>query len=123
MKMKNKVAMVLGAIKGIGKAIALDLARKGTSLVLNYYDWQEELKTLESDLAPYRESCLIVRTDLRRTEAINNLVQQCIKRFGRLDILINNIERGGLARGPWTLPPGSMGSGDGDNPAGQMVGI
>ena len=44
MKIKNKVAIVLGAIKGIGKGIGLALAREGVKVALNYHDWEEHLE-------------------------------------------------------------------------------
>ncbi len=92
---EERVALVLGAIKGIGKAIALDLARSGIRVVLTYYDWQEHLEALERDLAATGTSHQLVEIDLLETERIEALIEHIINRFGRLDILINNIERGG----------------------------
>ena len=51
MKLDGKVALVLGAIKGIGKGIALDLARQGVRVALTYYDWEEDLTPLKEDMA------------------------------------------------------------------------
>jgi 3-oxoacyl-[acyl-carrier protein] reductase len=49
MKLENKVALVLGAIKGIGKGIGLGLAREGVKVALNYFDWPEELDQMKKD--------------------------------------------------------------------------
>jgi 3-oxoacyl-[acyl-carrier protein] reductase len=50
MELKGKVGLVLGAIKGIGKGVALSLADAGVKVVLNYFDWEEELALLKKDL-------------------------------------------------------------------------
>ena len=50
MKLNGKVALVLGAIKGIGKGIGLALAKQGVTVALNYFDWDEELEDLKNDL-------------------------------------------------------------------------
>jgi 3-oxoacyl-[acyl-carrier protein] reductase len=104
MELAGKVALVLGGIKGIGKAIALALARAGTAVAVNYFDWEEELEPLRRNVAATGRDHLILRTDLRRVDDIDLMMQAVLKRFGRLDILINNIERGGwpVVHGPYT---------------------
>ena len=104
MDLNGKVALVLGAIKGIGKAIGLSLAGQGVRVALNYYDWEEELEGLKQDFADTGLPHLIFKTNLLKVEGIAGLVQQVVDRFGRLDILINNIERGGwpVVHGPYT---------------------
>jgi len=95
MEIKDKVALVLGAIKGIGKDIGLALAREGVKVALNYFDWEENLDELKNDLAKTAVEHLIIKTNLLETEKVQGLIRKVIDRFGRLDILINNIERGG----------------------------
>ena len=95
LKLDRKIALVLGGIKGIGKGIALALAAKGVRVALPYFDWEEHLPALQRDLAATGSDHLVVRTDLRDTGSITALVDQTVRRWGRLDILINNIERGG----------------------------
>ena len=95
MEIEGRVALVLGAVKGIGKAIGLELLRRGAQVVFNYFDWEESLDALKADLTPYQQDVLITRTDLLDTGQIDGLITRIIERFGRLDILINNIERGG----------------------------
>ena len=102
MELKGKVALVLGAVKGIGKGIGLALAKEGVKIVLNYFDWEERLDELKRDAAETGQDHLILKTDLLKTKNIPGLVQQVVDRFGQLDILINNIERGG-----WPVVHGS----------------
>jgi 3-oxoacyl-[acyl-carrier protein] reductase len=91
----QKVALVLGGIKGIGKWIGLDLAKGGIRVALTYYDWEELLPEMQRDFAETGKDHLIVKMNLLDTEKISDLVKQVVGHFGRLDILINNIERGG----------------------------
>jgi 3-oxoacyl-[acyl-carrier protein] reductase len=102
MDLKNKVALVLGAIKGIGKGIGLALAREGVKVALTYYDWEEHLAELQQDITDSGSPHLILRTNLLDTDQIPALIQRVRDHFGRLDILVNNIERGG-----WPVVHGS----------------
>ena len=114
MKIKDKVALVLGAIKGIGKSIGLALAEEGAKVAFNYFDWEESLAELQQDVVKTGRDHLLIKTDLLESEKIPELVKKVVDHFGRLDILINNIERGGwpVVHGPYVqgqwdleLPP------------------
>jgi len=95
MKQHVKTALVAGSVKGIGKAIAMALARKGVQVVATYWDWPEFLPDLQKDLAAIGTPHLIVNIDLLDNHAIKLLIDEIQTEFGGLDILINNIERGG----------------------------
>ncbi len=95
MAKNNKVALVLGGIKGIGRAIGLALVNEGVRVALTYYDWEESLEEMTQDFAATGKEHLIIKVNLRNTDEIDEMMATVIDRFGRLDILINNIERGG----------------------------
>ena len=103
MKLNGKVALVLGAIKGIGKGIGLALAARGVKVALNYFDWEEELEGLKKDFTNAGGQHVIIQTDLLAVEKIPEMIRQVVDHYGRLDILINNIERGGwpVVHGPY----------------------
>ena len=124
MDLNGKAALVLGGIKGIGKAVALALAEAGASVAATYFDWEEELHSLERDLAAARPGAPHSQdgpaADGRRPAAWS---KPWSHRFGRLDILVNNIERGGwpvvhgaYVREQWDLEHG-------DHPARQALGV
>ncbi|MEJ2155926.1 MAG: SDR family oxidoreductase [Desulfobacteraceae bacterium] len=95
MDLTGKVALVLGSIKGIGKAVGLDLANSGATVVYTYHDWPESLASLQEDAAASGRDHWIAEINLVETDAVDRLADRIIDRFGRIDILINNIERGG----------------------------
>lgn len=95
MKLNGKVALVLGAIKGIGKAIGLSLAKEGAKVALTYHDWQESLDDMKKDFQESGADHSIFQCNLLETDQIDLLIKQVVERYGRIDILINNIERGG----------------------------
>jgi len=102
---RSKVALVLGSIKGIGKDIALDLLRRGIRVAATWHDWPESLDEMKTDFAVTGTDHMIERVDLLNTDAIATLIKKIILHFNRLDILINNIERGGwpVVHGDYTL--------------------
>lgn len=104
MSTEKKTALVLGGIKGIGKAVALGLGKLGMRVAINYFDWENFLPELEGDLANSGIDHLIMRNNLLDTDSIPKMVQNVVKQFGSLDVVINNIERGGwpIVHGKYT---------------------
>ena len=109
MKLIGKTALVLGAVKGIGKGIAVALARAGANVACTWHDWPESLEDLQSEMATTGTPHLIQQIDLTDTEKIPGLIKTVTTRFRGLDILINNIERGGWPIVPWPLYPRAVG--------------
>ena len=95
MDIQGKTALVLGAVKGIGKAVGLALARKGAKLILTRHDWEDSYDEMEADFAATGAECHILNLDLCRTGSAAELADFIEREYGRLDIFINNIERGG----------------------------
>lgn len=95
MNIQNKTALVLGGIKGIGKAIGLDLLKRGANVAATWFDWEESLDAMKQDFAGAGPNHMIEKINLLETHKIPVLIDRVIQKFGGLDILINNIERGG----------------------------
>lgn len=88
MQLKDKVAIVTGSSRGIGKAIALKLAEEGAKVVINYKSSKSEAeKVAEIIGAP---TSLVVQADITNESDIKNLVKTTINHFGAIDILVNN---------------------------------
>ena len=92
---ESRVAVVTGAIRGIGLEIAKCLASTGIRCCLTYYDWLESLPAMEQAMSRYPVEFLAVNVDLTSDDGARKVIDAAIRRFGRLDILVNNIERGG----------------------------
>lgn len=103
MNIQGKTALVLGAAKGIGKAIAKAMADQGARLVVTYFDWPEAADEMQQEFSTAGYDVLAVQIDLREPDQIADLFKTIQSRFGVIDILINNIERGGMpvVHGPY----------------------
>jgi 3-oxoacyl-[acyl-carrier protein] reductase len=97
MKLDGKVALVTGASRGIGRAVALKLAEKGADLVVTATSLERAQKTADEITAMGRKS-LAVKVDVSETTDVEALYSKVIEVFGKLDILVNNagITRDGL---------------------------
>jgi 3-oxoacyl-[acyl-carrier protein] reductase len=89
----GQVAIVTGAGRGIGRSIALALARNGAAVALAART-ERELKTLRAEIEAAGWQAASLPTDVSREADIVNLVQNTVKRFGRLDIVVNNAGMG-----------------------------
>ncbi len=90
MRLKDKVALVTGSSRGVGRAVALAYAREGAKVVVNYTSNEaaglevvEAIKSLGSD-------AILIKADVARRDEAEHLVKEAISHFGRLDILVNN---------------------------------
>lgn len=90
MKLKNKVAIVTGASRGIGKACALELAKEGAHVVINYVSSAKKADTVVKQIKKLGRKAIDVRCDVSKDEEVKNLIATAVKKFGRVDILINN---------------------------------
>ncbi len=96
MILNGKNALVLGATRGIGLAIARDLAGQGVRLALPWFDWPASCREMIEEFTGMDMGHLTMQTDLRNKEDVQRLFQAIAGQFGSLHIVINNIERGGM---------------------------
>ncbi len=90
MELTGKVALITGASRGIGRAIAVALAQKGANVVINYAHNEEEAKKTQEMCKAYGVEAVIVRADVSNRDEVRKMVETVIEKFGRIDILINN---------------------------------
>ena len=86
----RKVALVTGATRGIGKAIALELARRGFDIVINDIELPEEGKKAMEEIRKMGREVMFVKADVSKYEEVEEMVKRVIERFGRIDVLVNN---------------------------------
>ena len=90
-KLENRIALVTGGARGIGRAISIALAGEGAKVIINYFKSKEAAEKLASEIkSKYGLEALLFKADVSNKDEVTKLVDAVIKKFGRLDILINN---------------------------------
>ncbi|MCM3162238.1 3-oxoacyl-ACP reductase family protein [Metabacillus litoralis] len=91
MKLNDKIAIITGAGRGIGKGIAIAFAKEGANLSLNLYGMaEEEIQSLLNELDKYPIKIIITEGDISQEEVVKELVEKTLAEFGHIDILVNN---------------------------------
>ena len=88
--LKGKCAIITGASRGLGKAIALKLASLGVNIVLNYRSSEKEAIDVENEIKEMGVEVLSVKGDISKLQEVENLVAVAKERFGNIDIMVNN---------------------------------
>ncbi len=86
----NKVALITGATRGIGRQIAITLAKEGYDIALNYRKENEELESVKKEIEENKVTCFAVKGDVSNFEDCEAFVKQIMEKFGRIDVLVNN---------------------------------
>ncbi len=86
----GKVAIVTGATRGIGRAIGLELARRGADIAFNYAKSAEAADSLKAEIEAMGRAVLSMPCDVASTDAAAEMVKQTKDKFGRIDFLVNN---------------------------------
>jgi 3-oxoacyl-[acyl-carrier protein] reductase len=89
-RLQGKVAVVTGGSRGIGKAIAVRLAKDGAAVVVNYAKSAGQAKEVVAAIEAAGGRAAAVGADIAKPEDVRRLFEETLKRFGRLDILVNN---------------------------------
>lgn len=90
MQDKQKIAIVTGASRGIGREVAKELAESGITVIANYNKSEEEAKKLQQELEEENFKLEIFKADVSKREDAKKLVEYTIEKHGKIDILINN---------------------------------
>lgn len=86
----SKVALVTGGTRGIGKQIAIKLAKSGYNIALNYRKENENLAKTKNEIEALNVQCLCVQGDVSSFEDCENLAKKIIEKMGSIDVLVNN---------------------------------
>lgn len=82
----KKIVLITGASRGIGREIAINLARKGYTVIANYNKSEQQAKELENN----NENIEIYKTDVSKRNDVKNMVKYILNKYGKIDVLINN---------------------------------
>jgi len=88
--LKGKVALVTGASRGIGRAIAIEFARRGAAVAINFRSDTVHADAVAKEIAELGGECMLVQGDVAKKEEAHRIVQDVLDKWKRLDILVNN---------------------------------
>jgi acetoacetyl-CoA reductase len=88
--LKGKVALVTGASRGIGRAIAIEFARRGAAVAVNFRTGAEHAEAVCKDIQEMGGECMLIKGDVSNKEQAHRIVEQVLDKWKRLDILVNN---------------------------------
>ncbi|MBU8656068.1 3-oxoacyl-[acyl-carrier-protein] reductase [Bacillus pumilus] len=86
----NKTAVVTGASRGIGRSIAIDLAKNGANVVVNYSGNEAKANEVVDEIKAHGQQAFAVKADVSNAEEVQALMKQAVDTFGSIDILVNN---------------------------------
>jgi 3-oxoacyl-[acyl-carrier protein] reductase len=90
LSLENRIAVVTGASRGIGKAIALELAKRGASIVVNYVSSSGAAEDVVAKIKSNGGSAISMQADVAIYDQALGLIKKAVEEFGRIDILVNN---------------------------------
>jgi 3-oxoacyl-[acyl-carrier-protein] synthase III len=90
MSLAGRVALVTGAGRGIGKAIAIEMARRGASVAINYLCDTEAAESVAKDVRKLGVGCIVVQGDVSNTDDAQKIVRAVLDKWQRIDVLVNN---------------------------------
>jgi 3-oxoacyl-[acyl-carrier protein] reductase len=90
MQLEGKVALVTGASRGIGRAVAIRLAKSGAKIAVNYAGNQAAAEEVKQIIEQNGGEAILVQADISNAESVDAMVAAVMEAFGRIDILVNN---------------------------------
>lgn len=88
--LESKVALVTGASRGIGRAIALDLAKNGASVAVNFAGSEAKANEVVDEIKANGGNAFAIKADISNGDEVQHMIKEVISQFGKLDILVNN---------------------------------
>lgn len=90
MRFEGKVSLVTGSSRGIGRCVALRLAREGSDIVVDYLEHEKNADEVVESIKGIGRKTLKIRADVSDFSQVNNMVERTLETFGKIDILVNN---------------------------------
>lgn len=89
-KLQDKVALITGGDSGIGRAASIHFAKEGADVAIVYFNEDQDAKETQWLIEAEGRQCLLIKGDVKKSDFCKKAVQQTVKKFGKLNILVNN---------------------------------
>lgn len=90
LRLKDKVAIVTGSSRGIGKEIALTFAREGAKVCINYVSSEDRAKEVLEEILNMDGEAIMVKSDISNKNEVEHMIEKTLREFSKIDILVNN---------------------------------
>lgn len=90
MKLAGKVALITGANRGIGRGCALEMAREGSAIIVNFRSHREEAESVAAEVEDLGQKAFCLQADVSKRDQVDAMVEESLREFGKVDFLINN---------------------------------
>lgn len=90
MNFKDKIVLVTGSSRGIGRSIAVKFAKAGASVIINYKSNESEAKAITEIISSYDGDSMCIQADVSKEKDVKRMIETIIEKYGHLDILVNN---------------------------------
>lgn len=90
MNFQNKVVLVTGSSRGIGRSIAVKFAKEGANVIINYRSNENEAKAITEIISSYNNNCMCIKADVSKEQDVKKMIDTIIEKYGHIDILVNN---------------------------------
>ena len=90
LKFKDKVVLVTGSSRGIGRSIAISFAKEGANVIINYKNSAMDANIAYEIVSSYGNKCMAIKADVANENEVKKMIDEIISEYGRIDILVNN---------------------------------
>ncbi len=94
MKLEDKICLVTGSSRGIGRATALTFGKEGADVIINYLKNKQKAEEVAEEISRLGGHTVVIQADISKKADVTKMVNQAIAQFGRIDVLVNNVARG-----------------------------
>ena len=89
-KLKGKTALITGGDSGIGRSIAVHFAREGANIAIAYYTETKDAEETKKMVIAEGQDCIVMKGDIKKESFCKSIIEKTVKKFGSLNILVNN---------------------------------
>ena len=90
MNFKDKIVIVTGSSRGIGRSIAVKFAKAGATVIINFKNNKSEAEAITEIISSYVNDCMCIQADVSKEKDVKRMIDTVIEKYGRIDILVNN---------------------------------